>query len=115
MGSGLWFAGATATILTLGVLSVFRTLESRLPVHQYAAHRIRFERGSAMSDAEVAEVLRRNGCFATGRSWRLVDDGRFLEHRMTVRTSDVANFARLAAELERLPLVREFTLSPAGE
>ncbi len=115
MGSGLWFGGTAAAVLTLGVLSVFRALESRLPVHQYAALRLRFARGNALSDAEVAEVLGRNGCFATGLSWRLADDGRYLEYRMTVRTSDPANFARLAAELERLPLVREFTLSPAGE
>src|SRR5512133_2874675 len=60
MGSGLWFAGASCTVLTLGVLSVFRTLETKLPVHQYAAQRIRFERGRAMTDEELAELLRRN-------------------------------------------------------
>ncbi len=114
-GSGLYYPAAVATVLTLGVLAAFRWIEARIPSHRFAQHRLRFARGNALSVAEVGEVLSRNGCFATGLSWRLADDGRYLEYRMTVRTSDAANFARLAAELERLPPVREFTLSPAGE
>lgn len=115
IGSGLHFAAAVATVLTLGVLSLFRLIETRLPVHQYAAHRLRFERGNAMPEAAVRALLERNGCVATGLSWRLTDEGRFLEYRLTIRTSDAKNFSRLASALEALPLVREFSLSPAGE
>ena len=45
----------------------------------------------------------------------LHEDGRHFEYRMTVRTSDAANYARLATELAAIPAVREFHLSPAGD
>ncbi len=115
MGSGLYFPAVAATVLTLGVLSVFRVVEGWLPAHRYASIRLHFERGKTLPEAAVRELLARHGCSASALSWRLADDGRFLEYRMTARTADRRNFSRLALALEALPVVREFTLSPTGE
>ena len=115
MGSGLYFPAVTATVLTLGVLSVFRVVESWLPAHRYASLRLHFERGKTLPEEAVRELLAQHGCSAAALSWRLADDGRFLEYRMTARTTDRRNFSSLALALEGLPVVREFTLSPTGE
>ncbi len=115
MGSGLYFPAITATVLTLGVLSVFRVVESWLPAHRYASLRLHFERGNAMAEEAVRQLLAQHGCSASALSWRLADEGRYLEYRMTTRTTDRRNFSRLALALEALPVVREFTLSPTGE
>jgi putative Mg2+ transporter-C (MgtC) family protein len=48
-------------------------------------------------------------------SYRLVDDGRTFEYRMTIRTQDPKNYARLARALGALEHVREFLVSPAGD
>jgi putative Mg2+ transporter-C (MgtC) family protein len=115
MGSGLYFAATSCTVATLGVLSAFRFIENRIPSHQYAQHRLRFERGHVMPEDAVRELLRRHGCRVSGIAYRVTDDGRWFEYRMTIRTSDVSNFARLAASLRALEPVREFHLSPAGD
>ena len=115
MGSGLYFPAATATVLTLGVLSVFRVVESWLPAHRYATLRLHFERSQAIPEADLRELLVRHGCTAGPLSWRVADDGRVFEYRMTLRTTDRRKFAHVAHALAALPAVREYTLSPSGE
>lgn len=115
MGGGLFFPAVTATVLTLGVLSVFRVVETWLPVNRYATLRLHFERGQAIPEASVRELLAQNGCAADGISWRVADEGRILEYRMTVKSADRRGFSRLATTLERQPLVREFSLVPTGD
>jgi putative Mg2+ transporter-C (MgtC) family protein len=115
MGSGMYYPGVAATIITLGVLSTFRWLEARLPSHHYAHHRIRFARGDAMTEEAVRDVLSRHGFGLSALSYQVTDDGQFFEYRMTIRTGDEKNFGRLARALEALPPVREFRISPAGD
>ncbi len=115
MGSGLYFPGASATVITLGVLAAFRAIEILLPATQYAAHRLRFDRGAVMPEETVRSLLARHGFKISGVSYRLVDEGRTFEYRMTIRTRDPRNFSRLAASLQAVPAVREFHISPAGD
>ena len=55
------------------------------------------------------------GCSPASLSWHVVDDGRWFEYRMTIRTRDDRNFSDLASALNALPPVREFRISPAGD
>lgn len=114
MGSGLYYPAIAATILTLGVLAAFRWIENRLPAHRFANHSIRFARENVMPEQAVRELLARHGCSISGLMYRLLDEGRTFEYRMTIRTSDEKDFTRLAQSLSALPAVREFHLSPAG-
>jgi putative Mg2+ transporter-C (MgtC) family protein len=115
MGAGLYFAGAVATVLTLGVLSVFRSIEARLPTHLYASHRVRFDRGDAMPVEKLRSLLSENGFGLSGVSYRLTEDGKSFEYRMTIDTIHQRNFARLAVALGAIDSVREFAISPAGD
>src|SRR5512138_3839754 len=115
VGSGLYYPAAIGTVLTLGVLAAFRWIENRIPSHQFAQHRIRFPRDSVMPEGEVRALLAAHGFSISGLTYRLADEGRTFEYRMTIRTSDERNFTTLARALATLPAVREFELSPAGD
>ncbi len=112
MGSGLYYPAFVGTVLTLGVLGAFRWIENRLPSHRFAQHRIRFARTDVMPEQTLRDLLARHGFSVSGLTYRLTDDGRIFEYRMTIRTSDEKNFTRLAHSLSALPPVREFHLSP---
>jgi putative Mg2+ transporter-C (MgtC) family protein len=115
MGSGLYTPAIAGTVATLGVLAAFRWIENRIPAHRFAHHRVRFERENVMPEQALRALLARNGFSISGLAYRLTDDGRYFEYRMTIRTVDEANFTRLSVSLAGLPPVREFTLSPAGD
>jgi putative Mg2+ transporter-C (MgtC) family protein len=114
IGVGLWAPAVVATILTLGVLSAFRWIELRLPSYQYAHHRVRFERAHVIPEEGFRALLHERGFSISDLSYRLTEDGKFVEYRMTIRTSDAKNFHRLAESLWRLEPVREFNISPAN-
>jgi putative Mg2+ transporter-C (MgtC) family protein len=113
VGSGLYYPAAVATVLTLGVLAAFRWIETRLPSHRFAHHRIRFGRESVMPEAELRSLLGAHGLVIHDLTYRLADEGQSFEYRMTVRTCDEAIFTALARDLAALPTVREFVLTPA--
>jgi putative Mg2+ transporter-C (MgtC) family protein len=115
MGTGLYFAGALATVLTLGALAGFRWIEAALPSQQYAHHRVRFDRGSVLAEGELRRVLADHGFMVSGLSYRLTDDRRLFEYRMMIRTTDPRNYSRLATALGTLESVKEFDISPAGD
>jgi putative Mg2+ transporter-C (MgtC) family protein len=115
VGSGMYYPAAVGTVLTLGVLAAFRWIENRIPSHRFAQHRIRFGRDAVMPEPEVRALLATHGFSVYGLTYRLADDGRTFEYRMTIRTADEANFTNLARALAALPPVREFDLFPAGD
>lgn len=115
VGSGMYYPAAVGTVLTLGVLAAFRWIENRLPSHRFAQHRIRFARDQVMPEPEVRALLAEHGFSVYGLTYRLADEGRTFEYRMTIRTADEANFTKLARALASLPPVREFDLFPAGD
>jgi putative Mg2+ transporter-C (MgtC) family protein len=51
----------------------------------------------------------------SGLTYRLTDHGTMFEYRMMIRTTDDANFTRLARSLASLQPVREFDLSPSSD
>ncbi len=115
MGSGLYYPAVAGTVLTLLALAAFRWLENRLPAHQFAHHRVRFARAEVMAEETLRELLARHGFTVSALTYRLTDHGEMFEYRMMIRTTDEANFTRLARSLAALPPVREFDLSPSSD
>jgi putative Mg2+ transporter-C (MgtC) family protein len=115
MGIGLYLPGAVATVLALGVLSVFRQIELRFPTHMYARHAIRFDRGAAMSESDVRTLLGNHGFKASNCSYHLGDEGRVVEYRMAIRTVKSDNLRRLAETLAGLPTVKGFSIEPSAD
>ena len=112
-GSGLWLAAAVGALLTLGVLSVFRSIEARLPAHVYAQLSVRFARAEPVSEMQLQALLAEHGFTPSDLSYRLVDRGTF-EYSMTLRTRAQRNVSRLAEALGRLPNVGGFSIAPVG-
>lgn len=114
MGLGLYFPAVTGTVLTMAVLTVFRRIEMRLPSNFYAHHMVRFARENVMPEAELRSLLREHGFRVAHVSYHLVDNGRYFEYQMSIRTVDEKNVTRLAQTLGRNEAVREFVIAPGG-
>jgi putative Mg2+ transporter-C (MgtC) family protein len=53
--------------------------------------------------------------FIANMSYRIMENGETFEYRMVIRTTDPTNTSRLADDLRRLEIVREFRISPTGD
>ncbi|MGE5284272.1 MAG: MgtC/SapB family protein [Actinomycetota bacterium] len=114
-GAGLYSAVLMGSVITLGVLTVFRKAENRMPSQVYANISIIFDRGNCMSETEIREMHVKNGFSVANVSYRLMEKGGRLEYRMTVRTMDRGNIEKLSKTLLGLPSVVEFNISMAGD
>jgi putative Mg2+ transporter-C (MgtC) family protein len=114
-GVGFYFPALLGTVATLGTLSAFRWIEAQMPTNFYAHHVIRFARDHILSEAELRRLITTEGFSVANMSYRLADDGRVFEYRMTLRTIDPDNVKRLAERLRARPDVLEFRISPTGD
>ncbi|MCL2871452.1 MAG: MgtC/SapB family protein [Betaproteobacteria bacterium] len=115
MGIGFYLPAILATVLTLGVLSGFRWIESRVPSHVYAHHVLRFHRDNVMTEADVRDLLMRHGFSIANMSYRITDDSAFFEYKMVIRTTCPENIGKLAEVLRGMPKLRNFRVSPTGD
>jgi putative Mg2+ transporter-C (MgtC) family protein len=114
-GIGFYSAVVMGSVITLGVLTVFRKAEAWMPSQIYANNTIIFERRDCLSEAEIRELHEKNGFSVANISYRLMEKGGRLEYRMTVRTMDRGNIEKLSKTLLGLTSVVEFNISMAGD
>jgi putative Mg2+ transporter-C (MgtC) family protein len=115
IGIGFYFPAIVATILTVGVLSLFRLIEARIPSHHYAQHFLSFGRNDAMEEEEVRSMLQTHGFTIANISYRVSDSGDDFEYRMVIRTSGSDKFASLARFLRAHSRIKTFRISPTGD
>jgi putative Mg2+ transporter-C (MgtC) family protein len=111
-GIGLWVPGALATVVTLGVLSVFRYVEDLVPATRFARATIHFDRDAVMPEGELAGLLRQAGLSPSKLAYQVADGGRRFVYSMTLETVRPGAFADLSARLAANPAVREFEVAP---
>ena len=115
IGIGFYYPAIVATILTVGILSLFRLIEARIPSHHYAQHFISFDRHHAMEEHEVRILLHQHGFTLANISYRVSDDGADYEYRMVIRSSDARKFSALAQTLRGNKQIKTFRISPTGD
>ena len=115
IGIGFYFPAVIATLLTLGTLSIFRWIESKLPSQFYAHYHIRFDRNATLSESEIRRVLKEHGFTVANMSYRIGDNTTSFEYRMIIRTTDPGNMATLAESLRMQNNVCSFKISPTGD
>lgn len=115
MGVGFYAAGALATALTLGILSVFRQIENHFPAQVYAQCTLRTARDGAFLEEDARKLLAAHHFFIINLAYDLDEHLGTFEYRMAVRTVDPGNLSRLGAAARSLPDLRGFTLSPTGD
>ena len=111
-GIGFYFPLIVGTILTISALSLFRWIESKLPVFYYAYHYVSFSREQAPAEEDLRAVLAAHGFDVSNMSWRLDNHGRVFEYRMTIRSRNRKNASRLAQTWSRNETVLEFRITP---
>jgi putative Mg2+ transporter-C (MgtC) family protein len=76
---------------------------------------VRFQRGAALSEAALRELLGQHGFSLHTMSYRLHGEAGVLEYRTIVRTMRPSNMERLSSTLSRDPMVLEFRIAPTSE
>jgi len=115
IGVGFYAPAATATVITLIILSLFPWIESQLPSRLYCHHYIRFDRNSSMTESDVRKLMNAHEFKVLGMSYRASDDGNQYEFKMLIRTSCIENVAALAEDLRRTENVITFDITPTGD
>ncbi len=90
-GIGFYSAVIIATILTLGTLSIFRWIESKMPTLIYALHSLRFHRGKVMPEEDLRDLIGKHGFTIANLSRHLIEEGKVFEYEMTIRTQRAEN------------------------
>ena len=114
-GIGFYFPVVLAVVVTLGVLSVFRYIEARMPMQSYYQFEVRFARTAPTSEKDLRALVESHGFSIANFSYRLDGEGRIRRHSMVIRTSDRTAASRLSQTLERTETVLEFRIAPTGD
>ena len=113
-GIGFYFPLILSTVLTLGVLSLFRWIEARMPSQAYYHFDVRFARSAGMTERQIRELVESHGFSIANFSYRLEAEGR-VRHSMVIRSADRSGAGRLAVKLEAMESVVEFRIAPTGD
>lgn len=115
IGIGFYLPAIAGAIATLFVLSGMRWLESRLPRTFHASLLVRFGRENALSEAELRDMVGKQGFTVQNFSHRLTGGGEAIEYRATIRNRRSISLDGLSAALRHLKTVTEFRIMPTGE
>jgi putative Mg2+ transporter-C (MgtC) family protein len=115
IGVGFYSAAAAATVLTVGVLSLFRWIEAWLPSLHYGHLRVTMPRGAAISKERLGEIIDGASFGHANLSYIQSGKGETIEYQMTVRTRKLENYQRLAETLSKEKAISEFQLMPVGD
>jgi putative Mg2+ transporter-C (MgtC) family protein len=114
-GVGLYFPLAVSVALTIGVLSLFRWIETHMRTQAYYHFEVRFARSADTTEDGLRALIERHGFSIANFSYRLDAEGRVRRHSMILRTLDHTSASRLAGTLDATQTVLEFRLSPTGD
>ena len=114
-GIGFYFPAIFSTVIVLIILSTFRWVERKLPSQSYAHLHIGFERERALSEADIKELLIKEGFTVSNINYRMDNTNNLIEYRMIIRTSRSENKPKLVESLKTCQIVKNFRLSPTGD
>jgi putative Mg2+ transporter-C (MgtC) family protein len=115
IGIGFYVPAVIATFLTLGTLSIFRWIESRIPTQLYSQFVVRFGRDKAMPEAQLRRLLNDYGFTVANLNYRLDVEADFIEYQMIIRTTQAENASKLTQALNVIEAVKEYRVSPTGD
>ena len=115
MGIGFYFPAIVATMLTLGTLSLFRWIESKMPNQVFSHFSVRFLRDKVMPETLLRELMRDHGFKVISLVYRLSSEGKYFEYRGVVSTLDEINVRKLSETLRANEGVVEFRLASTGD
>lgn len=115
-GVGLYSAVAIVSVLTLGTLSIFRWIESKLPKLIYAQCSLRLNCETPMPEKDLRDLLAHHGFNIVSLSYAFMqEEGKCFKYDMMIRTRRRQHFERLSQELLQLESVLDFRISLTGD
>ncbi len=115
IGLSFYLAAAMSTLLVILVLSVFRRVESRIAKTSYGYFNVRTRNPSSVTEEDVLAIMTAQGYEIVGSSYKLGDEGRYLEFQLVTATRTPERVGGLAKILASTPGVIEFKLSPSRD
>ena len=114
-GIGFYFAAGIGAVLTLGTLSVFRWIESKIPTEFYANFSVRFARDAVMPEDELRQLVSQHGFSVYNLNYRLSAEGTQFEYRMVLRAVGAGGVRALSDALKANRQVLEYRIAPASD
>ncbi|NOX42868.1 MAG: MgtC/SapB family protein [Gammaproteobacteria bacterium] len=114
IGMGFFFAAAAASVITLGTLTLFNRIESKMPIVNYGKLTIRMPRDNYLNETEIYEIINAHSINSFTPSFTLNSDGKMFEYQMTISTKKTINFSELATALSKQEKIHEFSVIPVG-
>ncbi len=114
-GIGFYFAAGIGTVLTLGTLSVFRWIESKIPTEFYANFSVRFAREIVMPEPVLRELVSQHGFSVYNLNYRLIAEGAQFEYHMVLRAVGDEGMRALSDALRDNRTVLEYRIAPASD
>jgi len=110
IGMGFYFAAILASVLTLGVLGLFRVLESHMPVFHYGRLMIRTRSGERISEQSLLELIKGHDIRGGSISYHQANESNTAQYQLSIHTRDISNFSRLAESLGAMKDIGEFSI-----
>lgn len=114
-GIGFYFAAGIGVVLTLGTLSVFRWIESKMPTEFYANFSVRFVRDGVMPEPDLRQLVSQHGFSVYNLNYRLTAEGSQFEYRMVLRAVGADGVRGLSDALRSNREVLEYRIAPASD
>lgn len=114
-GIGFYFPLVVSVGITIGVLSLFRWIEARMPTQAYYQFDVRVARDNGLDEPALRALLKDMGFSVANFSHRYDGEGGIRRHGMVLRTNDRSGIQRLADALEGHGAVLEFRIAPTGD
>ncbi len=114
-GIGFYFPLVVSVFITIGVLSVLRWIEIRLPSEAYYNFDVRGERSDEFTEQSLRKVLADCGFEVAHTGYRLDEKGHERRYSMVLRSTDRRGSSRLSQQLERIDSVYGFRITPISE
>jgi putative Mg2+ transporter-C (MgtC) family protein len=114
-GAGFFFPLVLTVVLTIGVLSVFRLIEARMPTQAYYHFEVRFAPDAEQGEQTVRDLVAQHGFTVANFSYRLDGEGRVRRYTTTIASTDRGAAGRLASTLDAHEAVHEYRIAPTGD
>jgi putative Mg2+ transporter-C (MgtC) family protein len=114
-GIGFYYPMALSVVLTLGVLSLFRWIEVRMPTEAYYHFEVRCSRSARVSESHIRELVGQHHFSIANFSYRLDDESQSRRYSMTIASANRSAPGRLAIALENAEYIKGFRIAPTGD
>jgi putative Mg2+ transporter-C (MgtC) family protein len=114
-GEGYYVLGAVATLLTLALLSILRTIEDRMPEQSFVHCHLSFRRDQVSDEEWLRKLVAEHGYTITDLSYRLDSVKETFEYKFVMWAVNPHAGRDLAQTLIALPKIVDFRISPSRD